>query len=504
MGAVATACVAAPLMEGDPPAYLRIALLPQVSVADKPPPLLVLDEAELRQFDGTASVQVLEGHEYLYEWSSVPGEYRSVVTEPREAFQPDTPDGLRGRLRPGLATGLVEVELFGGGKPLARVFVEVRSRKLGYRSEYRWMLRDIAERILTELIMDRFAASGSTFAPTARGDAVTLYQRFAFLRALITGETFQAALREVLGRPHVAWADTHEQASPAQGMKSSSRTLRQIGGPGRRVAWIDGPAASLPERLDRRRTEATHDTVPNRFVRFAFERWRQVISDIDDGLARANPSPAVVRGRQEVSEVLELIDESLNEGLFKEVGALSHFPAENQVLHQGKVIEMSSRPTSSSNSRRNCPGKGKSRDFRRGNATSHLYEYWVFIQLAKIVAELVGQEFDITPLIKAGTDGLNVSLQIGKETVLSGEVDRLGNALELCFNRTFSVGQLSGSWTRAMRPDYSLFIGPASSESAGFAPILVHFDAKYRVAFLEDLFGAGNERADRSGESGGG
>ena len=42
-------------------------------------------------------------------------------------------------------------------------------------AEYRWMLRDIADR-MTELIMERFSASGTIFAPTAKGDAATLYR----------------------------------------------------------------------------------------------------------------------------------------------------------------------------------------------------------------------------------------------------------------------------------------------------------------------------------------
>jgi hypothetical protein len=127
-----------------------------------------------------------------------------------------------------------------------------------------------------------------------------------------------------------------------------------------------------------------------------------------------------------------------------------------------------------------------------------LYEYWVFVQLALIVAELVGQDFDIRPLIKSGTDGLNVSLQLGKETVLAGEVERFGRRLsiELCFNRTFGPGTQGGSWTRPMRPDYSLFIGPAATEVAGFEPVVIHFDAKYRVSFVEELFGADSELGD--------
>ena len=44
--------------------------------------------------------------------------------------------------------------------------------------------------------------------------------------------------------------------------------------------------------------------------------------------------------------------------------------------------------------------------------------------------------------------------------------------------------------------DYSLFIRPAQSEPAAFEPVVVHFDAKYRVDFTNELFGIGDELAD--------
>ena len=39
-----------------------------------------------------------------------------------------------------------------------------------------------------------------------------------------------------------------------------------------------------------------------------------------------------------------------------------------------------------------------------------------------------------------------------------------------------------------MRPDYSLIIRP-NGEPAGFEPIVLHFDAKYRVNLKEEFFG---------------
>jgi hypothetical protein len=125
-----------------------------------------------------------------------------------------------------------------------------------------------------------------------------------------------------------------------------------------------------------------------------------------------------------------------------------------------------------------------------------LYEYWAFIQLAQMVAELIGKPFDMSPLLAVQPDGLNVALRSGTEIVLKGDVTQLDRrmTIELCFNRTYGVdSEKIGSWTRPMRPDYSLLIYPAADESAVFEPVALHFDAKYRVDFVQQLFGNEDE-----------
>ncbi len=471
--------------------FLRISLLPR-AISVVPPPLLNA-ESDSGADDSVAQIQLLEGYEYRYEWEQLSEVTTTVTTDPEELFQPDSVDGLKGRLRPGLATGTLQVLLRSGESTLAQLELEVRSRKLNYLSEYRWMLRDIADQ-MAELVMDRFAASGATFVQEGARDAVTLYQRFAFLRALITSEAFQFALSEIIRRPHVAWEVRHESVRPAQSMKAGADTIRQLLRPGAREPWLEGPIESLPIHLDRRRTEATRDTTPNRFVRFALERWRQVVADIDHGLAACASNATVARGRREVVKTLEHLDSVLNHDLFKDLGPLTRFPADDQVLQRREGYRDVFRAYLEFELAARLSWRGAESSYTAGQRdVATLYEYWVFLQLAQLVAKLVGQSFDLKPLIEARTDGLNVLLQSGQETVLSGLVERLGRKMkvELCYNRTFGRGAATvGSWTRPMRPDYSLIISAPSDESAAFQPIVLHFDAKYRVDKITELFGA--------------
>jgi hypothetical protein len=86
----------------------------------------------------------------------------------------------------------------------------------------------------------------------------------------------------------------------------------------------------------------------------------------------------------------------------------------------------------------------------------------------------------------------------------SGESRRL-NA-RFAYNRRFKVTRgrhESGSWTRRLHPDYTLTFWPdgQTEEEAEQRELLVHvhFDAKYRVENIEELFG-GNEADDADDE----
>lgn len=485
---------------------LRIATLPRSASSKRA--TLWAPAATSPAADLASAIEVLEGHEYRYEWIGVDTTFDRLQVDPEELFHPDAMDGRSGRLRPGLSTGVVQVVLRCGERVLGQLEIEVRSRKLTYQSEYRWMLRDIAEQ-MTELVMDRFAASEARFTLDETRDAATLYQRFAFLRALLDSESFQFAIAEVLRRPHVAWEVRGEWVGPAAGLRAGSHVLRQLSRGGARAVWEAGPIASLPALMERRQTDASLDTPPNRFVKFALEHWRQVLGDIDRGLSFSEPSPATTRGRREVALVAGQIDEILDHDLFSMIGPLARFPADDQVLHKREgyrdifkayvEFELAARLSWSREAETYAAGQ---RD------VAALYEYWAFIQLAEMIAQLVGRTFDMAPLLRVRSSGLNIVLRAGVETVLRGEVERHGRRMlvEFCFNRTYGAGAGSaGSWTRPMRPDYSLHITRAENEHAGFEPVVLHFDAKYRVDFVKELFGTaddlGNEEDSNAAKS---
>jgi predicted component of viral defense system (DUF524 family) len=480
---------------------LRVWLLPKKTPDITTPPLVDLsDDPELEP--SLEPIQLLESVEYGYEFQ-LTEPATAITTDRGEIFEPDTDEGLRGRLRPGLYTGRLPVIIRDGEREIGRAAFEVRSRKFDYLSHYRWMLRDIADGF-AEVIMERFAPTEQTFEIDHTRDAATLYQRFAFLKALLQGGSFDAAIQHVLARPHRAWVTEEITRAPGQGIRATARVLRQLRQPGRRLPWDDGPVESLPARLPVPQTEETLDTPENRFVKFALTRWRDVVATIGRRLEEERDSQPVARGRSEVAHLVEQLDALLAADLFTAVGELAQFPAGSQVLQKRAGYRDIYRAYVQFEAAARLSWGGGDDEYGAGQRdVATLYEYWVFLQLAEAVSRLCQEPLDRQALLdRRGDDNLVIGLKQGRRKVMTGVVRRLGRALrlELWYNRSFNLGTgMAASWTRPMRPDYSLLIRPEPG-SPGFEEIWLHFDAKYRVENLVGLFG-GSAEADTDEEA---
>jgi predicted component of viral defense system (DUF524 family) len=450
---------------------------------------------------GEPAFEVVEGCEYRFEWSAMPADQGRGTTEPEELFEPDDLTGRTGRLRPRLSTGTVDALLRIEGATLVSFSFEVRSKKLDYKSEYRWMLRDVAEH-MTELVMHRFAASRMVFEVDESRDAETLYEQFEFLRAALQGDRLRQAFARIVQTPHVSWDVSSELVPASRGIKASADATKRLARGGvLRVSITHIPGlSSIPEQVLSTRTEQTVDTVPNRFVLYALEHWEGMLWRLADALARKNESAVVLRARREVRDVIEDLSEMLRAPLFTRVGRLHHFPSANQVLQKREAyrdfyktfieFELAAMLTWRTHDTRYRAGQ---RD------VAELYEFWTFLQVGAIVGDLIAKPFLLGPLLTASPDGLAINLRSGQESVVEGGLVRAGRHLHvaLYFNRTFGANSAEGhSWTRPMRPDITLSITPSDMHGAEPEPTHIHFDAKYRIQALEEIFGGATEVVD--------
>jgi uncharacterized protein len=476
--------------QGTAAAGLRISLLPTDDWGSVPPPLLDIG-TETGGDSSLEPIQLLEGYEYRYEVEMGDRNGKLSIDRP-EIFLPDDERGAAGRLRPGLHTGRVSARVFCDSVELGSASFEVRSRKLDYLRHYRWMLAAVAS-FSAEVLLSQFAVSAQRFTPGAAGDPKTLYQRFAFLHALLTTESFTAAAHQVLSRPYEAWLEEEVSRRPSQGVRASGRVAAGLARPGERVAWGHGKVLNtLPRIIYELRTQATLDNAPNRFVKFALTRWRDTVEQVR-AAAESAQGPTASRGALEARELSAVLDAILGEELFREVGELLHFPSSNQVLQKREGYRDMFRAYVQFEVAASLAWAGGEDVFGGGQKNvAALYEYWVFLELAQLLASLCSAPFDWASLFSASEDGLQLEITRGRQRVLSGAAERLGRRLEveLWYNRLFPrAGGQGGSWSQAMRPDYSVKIQPDPGNLEFCPPVWVHFDAKYRVDYLTELFG---------------
>ncbi len=483
--------VVLPLLDEDgrPRARLRLSTV-KSRLADALGQAPLLDLRDTHVEDGLEPVQLVEAARYKYEVLDTPLTPINRL-DPDELFEPDDETLRVGRLTPGLHTGRLTIAVHSGGE-VFRAQVEVRSVKLGYLDDYRHMLEDIA-RLGSELVLQRFAATEQTLQSAPENDAETLYQRFAMLRSLMLNGRVATALRLVTTQPYVAFRTTTRPTPPGRVLRGGSALARRLASPGTRVPWEASPLDlidSHPRTLWEDRTEETLDNAPNRFVKFALEQFRaltdSLLVELDtwsspDG-SKLIPAP-IERGRREAHDLLERFDDTLRHPIFRDVGRLDAFPASNQVLHKRSGYREIFEAFTLYEAGSTLTWRGGDTVFGAGlRNVAALYEYWVFIELARIIARLSGTNQPLEALFESTASGLSLMLRQGTSLQLPCTVTRRGRtfALALTYNRTFS--RPDGSWSRTMRPDCSLKITPLGAGTPTLDALWLHFDAKYRVS----------------------
>jgi hypothetical protein len=374
------------------------------------------------------------------------------------------------------------------------------------------MLNDLAS-WSGEVLLQAFAPAARQLAAGKTEDAQTLYQRFAFISAQLSNEQeFGAAIAQVLARPHQLWTTRAENRPAGAPLRMGSQLARQLTRPGASAPWraAPPPLTTIPKELSFVRTEPAVDTPPNQFVRFALEHWRDLVAQLADAFNARTDSAVARRGRRESAAVLDRLDAILAEPLFREVSRLTTFPSSDQTLQKRDGYRQLLRLFLLTELAGSLELEGADDLFGAGSRdVATLYEYWCFLQLAEIVADVSGAELQRSTLLKVSGDRMTLGLRQGREVHLGGVAEISGRRLgvALFFNRTFGAGR-GGSWTRQMRPDCSLLVRPLSHDQE-FDPrspadpeeVWLHFDAKYKVDRVVEQFGRLSEGKSAEAEA---
>ncbi len=448
-----------------------------------------------------ASIQIIEGYNYEFkveEPYSLNADGGVISVSKLERSQ--------GRIVPGIFVGTLPVFITDLNDEEAGSFeLEVLSRKTDYRTEYRFMLEEITEKC-TDLLMQYTSPANQPFDVDHDHDPQTLYQRFAFLKSVLDSDEFALAVHRVITNPVTEWMQTEEPRDIRSVRRMNRNVVRQLAGSANRTLLPENHVLrkhmdSVPEKVITRGKVDTVDTPENRFIKYALETFKNLCGDF-----RRN-SKVNARLHREAELLEEELEESLNHAIFQKISRPSTLPLNSPVLQRKAGYREILRVWLMINLAARLTWKGGEDVYQGGKRdVATLYEYWMFFKLTDLLEDL----FDIQALtsdrmIEETRDKLGLKLKQGKYLPLDGvfETDSRKLHVRFSFNKTFSGDKdypSGGSWTRSMRPDYTLSIWPEgiSEEDAEQQELIVHlhFDAKYKVENLTSIFGREDEDLD--------
>ncbi len=207
------------------------------------------------------------------------------------------------------------------------------------------------------------------------------------------------------------------------------------------------------------------------------------------------------RLKQEAILLEDKLEQFLGHSVFKEISVPTALPLNSPVLQRKEGYREILRVWLMLDLAAKLVWKGGDDVYSGGKRdVAVLYEYWLFFVLLDIIKDVFKIEPEgIRNLITETNDGLGLQLKAGKHLPVKGTYDAGSRKLnvEFSYNKTFSGDNKypeGGSWTKSMRPDYTLSIWPhgINSDLAEEQELIthIHFDAKYKVENLKAIFGS--------------
>lgn len=445
-----------------------------------------------------ARYQLVEGCFYDYELS----DDKFVLDDIGEnIIQQHSRSTNVGTIAPNIFVGTLEIPILEKktSKVCHTLYLEVQSVKTGYRDDYRDMLEFITDKC-TDLLLQANSPVSQHFDIDYTKDSQTLYQRFSFIKSILGTDEFTEAVHRIVLSPVTKWAETTEEKDIRNIKRFSNFHIREIVKGGKRNNLPqkhylrDYGIDTLPERITTTIKTDSVDTPENRFIKHALENFLKFCTDIN------NRSKEFRHNKMEVESkaIIQKLESQLHHSFFRKISRPTTLKLNSPVLQRKEGYREILRVWLMFDLAAKLIWSGGDDVYSGGKKDiATLYEYWLFFKLLELFQSI----FDIKPkdinhLIKETPDGLNLIIKQGKYTALKGVYNSGTRKLYIRFNynRSFSGGKeypSPGSWTTALRPDYTLSFWPFGIEENEAEEqeliVHVHFDAKYKVANLTDF-----------------
>jgi predicted component of viral defense system (DUF524 family) len=403
-----------------------------------------------------------------------------------------------------MRVGRLALELLSSsGEVVGQAAVEVRSRKISYRSDMREMLADITE-YAVELAFDAASPTTLKARPDPARHPSVIYQQFCFLKGLFDSGELDKALRLIVTRPNERLSHAINKQQLNRRTRLGRKAITELANSGHRQALplthpLSRIVPSVPTFVSASQAFRTIDTPENRFVKFFLEEIGGFIRRVVDAVDASN-SRGLDRLRLEALEMLRWIEGYGSHPILKAVSAAQRLPLDSPILQRQAGYREVMLSWVRFDLAARLIWEGAEDVYSAGQQdVATLYEYWVFFKLLRIFSEQFNVDQALgSKLFEETNNRLNLRLKAGRNIAINGQASVNGVPLKAKFdyNRTFERRddvEKIGTWSQRMRPDYTVTIWPADvleDEAAKNGNLVhIHFDAKYRVDSLDSLFG---------------
>jgi len=463
-----------------------------------PMSIKIINKNEAAEF-GEAEFQLKEECSYEYQ---LPPQY--YLGGDSRIVKPSKRSPHSGRITTGIFVGSLKLDVFEykTSRKIAETLLEVRSKKTKYRTDYRNMLEYITHKC-TDLLMRYTSPVTQSFETDFNQGAQTLYQRFSFIRSILSTEEFRNSIHRIIHSPATAWLNDNRESDIKSIKRVDRSVLKQFAFKKNRIKVsgehpLSSEMASVPSRIIISEKKDTPDTPENRFVKHALQEFNHFCKRLRKRFLSDS------RAYKEALYLENMLDEFLGHDIFKEISSPVTLPLNSPVLQRKEGYRQVLRVWLIFDLAAKLIWHGGEDVYNAGKRdVAVLYEYWLFFRLLELLQEI----YSINPesignLIEKTSDGLGLKLKSGNYLPLKGIYDKEGRSLniEFSYNRTFSGKSdypKEGSWARSLRPDYTLtlwpsdFAQPVAEEQELI--VHIHFDSKYKIEKLAEIIGKDDE-----------
>jgi len=368
-----------------------------------------------------------------------------------------------------------------GGIASEKVPFEVRSKKIGYLSQYPAMIGDISSACMG-LTLDRSSPLFQNLQFSDKSRTIH-YEDYMFLEYIFKPNNLPLVYEKIRKKPYSRLKRQIRDVPISLAANIDSNSLEEMASGIReyalvaidRLGSIPHFHGCFPVSMIQSENEDDVDVPENQLI-------KDLLLSIDFIISRLLSLPDISYGYtwDRLNQLKDLVQSYLSDEWLWDISPLLSFPANSQVMQKREgYAEILQYYLSL-----NLSFRFRCKEFEENisgynRKLSQLYEYWCYLELVNSLARVTNTSINYDDLFQRSSDGWSVHLKKGASSIKTFSVLINGEEVKvtMMYNRTFTRRTDHDgfySYSFPFNPDFSLCVDD------GDETYLILFDAKYR------------------------